>query len=97
MARADLFGPIVAGHKLVEGGWTETHRRSANPHALVVYPGIPDPTWTDAYGQTRMPSEMLTEHLWNVMGFLRLKRPFLYNMVPFYKAARNELRKRGIL
>jgi len=96
MARADLFGPISQGHRFIPA------KEGTRPYDGVtfdayLFPRIPDPTWTDAYGQTRTASEMLTEHLWNVMGFVRFKRPFNWKTNAFYQAARNELRKRGIL
>lgn len=63
------------------------------------------PKWTDGYGVARTAPEMTTEHLWNVMGYIRDKfkakgdvtKEKLQKEAPFYFEAKKELEKRGIL
>ena len=93
MALADLHVPLARAMR------REPWRKSAiHAYWEEFMPPVGEPTWTDAYGNTRYAHEMLTEHLWNVMGWIRFKRGFAaLKTSPFYWAARNELRKRGVL
>ncbi|HXJ63693.1 MAG TPA: hypothetical protein VNN79_08050 [Actinomycetota bacterium] len=91
MARADLAPLIAQGHVFVPGkkdiwSWRPMH----------LEPGVPAAEWTDGYGTTRTASLMGTDHLWNVMGYIRHKLPSSWSRSRFYVAAREELRRRGI-
>ena len=101
MARADLSLYIArAGHVVIPALTCPPEGCRPDPYIATfvrLWPGVSDPTWTDAYGVTRHAREMLTEHLWNVMGFIRHKRPFGYRDQHFYWAAQAELRRRGVL
>jgi len=66
----------------------------------------PIPLWVDGYGNSRTADAMTTDHLWNVIGFIRDRVKLETSPVPvsirlknnsFYWAAIEELRKRGIL
>lgn len=65
----------------------------------------PAATWTDGYGTERTAAEMTTEHLFNVMAYVRdrlslkgkITREKLMTETPFYFEATKELAKRGLL
>lgn len=55
------------------------------------------PTWTDSYGDSRTTREMKDDHLWNVMAWIRHRRPLSWRSSEFYLAAQRELQRRGII
>jgi len=68
---------------------------------------MPAPMWTDGYGVARTASEMTSEHLWNVIGYIRDNEKRIGSTFnssqsrlkshSFYFTAVNELRTQGIL
>lgn len=64
-------------------------------------------TWVDGYGVRRTSREMTSEHLWNIMGYIRdrvkgtfwgYSAPALKAKMPaFYYEAARELQRRGLL
>ena len=64
-------------------------------------------TWTDGYGTARTAKQMTSEHLWNVLGYLRDKvraadghspsPSRMASVAPFYYEAIRELKRRNWL